>query len=175
MSSRIRSGGSFRAASSASLPLGTGRTRYPRSLSMPVSTWRLAGRSSTTRMLAVLATAFSPAAGPARTGCPAPLPGISGCMGGSCSRTVDDPKARTRPSSPDRGGVRAGKTRRACRKDSRAEEIEELLVFEAFGQAAQPLGHPRIMGFDLLDLRQQEVEIGPDDGFAHQMDQVLRQ
>ena len=32
---------------SASLPLGTGRTLYPRSLSMPASTWRLAGVSST--------------------------------------------------------------------------------------------------------------------------------
>ena len=36
-----------RAASSASLPPGTGRTLYPRSLSMPASTWRLAGVSST--------------------------------------------------------------------------------------------------------------------------------
>src|SRR5688572_25060215 len=53
MSSRIRSGGSCSAASSASLPLGTGRTLYPRSLSMPASTWRLAGVSSTIRMLAV--------------------------------------------------------------------------------------------------------------------------
>src|SRR4051812_47258584 len=52
MSSRIRSGGAFRAASSANLPPGTGRTLYPRSLSMPASTWRLAGVSSTTRMLA---------------------------------------------------------------------------------------------------------------------------
>src|SRR5438309_1739971 len=52
MSSRIRSGGSRRAASSASSPPGTGRTLYPRSLSMPASTWRLAGVSSTTRMSA---------------------------------------------------------------------------------------------------------------------------
>src|SRR4051794_40945 len=58
MSSRIRSGGSRRAARSASLPLGTGRTLYARSLSMPASTWRLAGGSSTTRML----TADPPAA-----------------------------------------------------------------------------------------------------------------
>src|SRR4051794_24245674 len=50
MSSRIRSGGSRRAARSASSPPGTGRTLYPRSLSMPASTWRLAGVSSTTRM-----------------------------------------------------------------------------------------------------------------------------
>src|SRR4051794_34692703 len=50
MSSRIKSGGSRPAASSASLPLGTGRTLYPRSLSMPASTWRLAGVTSTTRM-----------------------------------------------------------------------------------------------------------------------------
>src|SRR3954463_16363129 len=50
MSSRIRSGGSRRAAARASLPPGTGRTLYPRSLSMPASTWRLAGVSSTTRM-----------------------------------------------------------------------------------------------------------------------------
>src|SRR3954449_6901332 len=50
MSSRIRSGGSCRAARSASSPPGTGRTLYPRSLSMPASTWRLAGVSSTTRM-----------------------------------------------------------------------------------------------------------------------------
>src|SRR5687768_4890839 len=52
MSSRIRSGGSRCAAWSASLPLGTGRTLYPRSLSIPASTWRLAGVSSTIRMLA---------------------------------------------------------------------------------------------------------------------------
>src|SRR3954471_2920156 len=50
MSSRTRSGGSCCAARSASLPPGTGRTLYPRSLSMPASTWRLAGVSSTTRM-----------------------------------------------------------------------------------------------------------------------------
>src|SRR4051794_23482301 len=50
MSSRIRSGGSRRAADSANWPPGTGRTLYPRSLSMPASTWRLAGVSSTTRM-----------------------------------------------------------------------------------------------------------------------------
>src|SRR5437764_514970 len=50
MSSRIRSGGSRRAAARASRPPGTGRTLYPRSLSMPASTWRLAGVSSTTRM-----------------------------------------------------------------------------------------------------------------------------
>src|SRR3954447_6192025 len=56
MSSRIRSGGSRLAASSASLPPGTGRTLCPRSLSMPASTWRLAGVSSTTRMLAGLPT-----------------------------------------------------------------------------------------------------------------------
>src|SRR5437868_9782467 len=52
MSSRIRSGGSRRAAESASLPLGTGRTLYPRSLSMPARTCRFAGVSSTMRMLA---------------------------------------------------------------------------------------------------------------------------
>src|SRR4051812_41976839 len=50
MSNRIRSGGSRRAADSANWPPGTGRTLYPRSLSMPASTWRLAGVSSTTRM-----------------------------------------------------------------------------------------------------------------------------
>src|SRR5450432_140871 len=66
MSSRIKSGGSRCAASSASLPLGTGRTLYPRSLSMPASTWRLAGVSSTTKRLA---------------GCPAPLLGFSGFNG----------------------------------------------------------------------------------------------
>src|SRR5437868_3444058 len=82
MSSRIRSGGSRRAASSASLPLGTGRTLYPRSLSMPASTWRLAGVSSTTRMLA---------------GCSAPLFGFPGFTEGSCFRTVDD-----RTTSPNR-------------------------------------------------------------------------
>src|SRR4051795_10265578 len=62
MSSRIRSGGSRRAASSASLPPGTGRTLYPRFLSIPASTWRLAGVSSTTRMSA---------------GCPAPVLDVS--------------------------------------------------------------------------------------------------
>src|SRR3954453_17238293 len=78
ISSRIRSGGSRLAASSASLPPGTGRTLYPRSLSMPASTWRLAGVSSTTRMPA---------------GCPASRFGVSGINAGSCSRTVDDPTA----------------------------------------------------------------------------------
>src|SRR4051794_34165922 len=78
MSSRIRSGGSRRAASSASLPPGTGRTRYPRSLSMPASTWRLAGVSSTARMLA---------------GWAASRFGVSGINAGSRSRTVDDPTA----------------------------------------------------------------------------------
>src|SRR5688572_13915241 len=62
MSSRIKFGGSCRAASSASLPLGTGRTLYPRSLSMPAKTCKLVGVSSTTRMLA---------------GSPAPLLGFS--------------------------------------------------------------------------------------------------
>src|SRR5436305_1817245 len=73
MSSRIRSGGSRRAASSASLPPGTGRTLYPRSLSMPASTWRLAGVSSTTRMSA---------------GRPASFCGLSGFKAGSCCRAV---------------------------------------------------------------------------------------
>src|SRR3954452_8590330 len=57
MSSRIRSGGSRRAARNASSPPGTGRTLYPLSLSMPASTWRLAGVSSTTRMPAPCPTA----------------------------------------------------------------------------------------------------------------------
>src|SRR5215218_3349863 len=74
MSSRIRSGGSRRAAESASLPPGTGRTLYPRSLSMPASTWRLAGVSSTTRMLA---------------GCPTPRLGSSGFNGGPPTEEVE--------------------------------------------------------------------------------------
>src|SRR6476620_7662895 len=74
MSSRIRSGGSRCAASSASLPPGTGRTLYPRSLSMPDSTWRLAGVSSTTRMLA---------------GCRAALLGLGGSNGCSCAEYVE--------------------------------------------------------------------------------------
>src|SRR5688572_21968532 len=74
MSSRIRSGGSRWAASRASLPPGTGRTLYPRSLSMPASTWRLAGVSSTTRMLA---------------GCPAPRSGPSGLNGGPPTEEVE--------------------------------------------------------------------------------------
>src|SRR5215208_4937042 len=57
MSSRIRSGGSRRAARRASLPPGTGRTLYTRSLSIPASTCRLAGVSSTPRMLAEWPTA----------------------------------------------------------------------------------------------------------------------
>src|SRR6476659_3858802 len=56
MSSRIRSGGSRSAARIANLPPGAGRTLYPRSLSMPASTWRLAAVSSTIRMLAARAT-----------------------------------------------------------------------------------------------------------------------
>src|SRR5688572_14124598 len=72
MSSRIRSGGSCCAASRASLPLGTGRTLYPRSLSMPASTWRLAGVSSTIRMLA---------------GWPA-VSGVAISNGGSCAEKI---------------------------------------------------------------------------------------
>src|SRR4028119_1191313 len=88
MSSRIRSGGSRRAASNASLPPGTGRTLYPRSLSIPASTWRLAGVSSTTKMLA---------------GCPAPLFGFPGFTEGSCIRTMGDRTTpRTVPSAAAR-------------------------------------------------------------------------
>src|SRR5947209_20544464 len=75
MSSRIRSGGSRRAARSASSPPGTGRTLYPRSLSMPASTWRLAGVSSTTRM---------PAA------CPTPVLDFFGFNGGPGAEEVKE-------------------------------------------------------------------------------------
>src|SRR5438270_12614713 len=75
MSSRIKSGGSRRAASSASLPPGTGRTLYPRSLSMPASTWRLAGVSSTTRMPA---------------GCPAPALAFFGFNGGPPTEEIEE-------------------------------------------------------------------------------------
>src|SRR4051812_41004172 len=75
MSSRIRSGGSRRAARSASSPLGTGRTLYPRSLSMPASTWRLAGVSSTTRMPAT---------------CPTPVLDFSGFNGGPGAEEVKE-------------------------------------------------------------------------------------
>ena len=44
-----------------------------------------------------------------------------------------------------------------------------------FGQAPQPLGDAGIAGFNLLDLRQQLVQIRPDDGFTHRVDEVLRQ
>src|SRR3954469_18382226 len=111
MSSRIKSGGSRCAAASASLPLGTGRTLYPRSLSIPASTWRLAGVSSTIRMLAGCATlAF--------------LSGLVGFNGGSC-----------------------------------AEKVEQFLVLEPFGQAAQSLGNARIAGIDLLNSRKQLVKV----------------
>src|SRR5437868_8757118 len=111
MSSRIRSGGSRCAASSASLPPGTGRTLYPRSLSMPASTWRLAGVSSTTRMLA---------------GCPAQQLGFGGFNGGSG-----------------------------------AEEVEQHLVLEAFGQAPKPAGDGGVAAFPfhLLDLCEQLVQV----------------
>src|SRR3954471_5491013 len=99
MSSRIRSGGARRAARSASSPPGTGRTLYPRSLSMPANTWRLAGVSSTTGMLG---------------GCPAALSGGSGFKGGS-----------------------------------RAEQIEQFLVLEAFGQAAQSPSDAGVAGLQL--------------------------
>src|SRR3954449_3372508 len=75
MSSRIRSGGSRRAAARANLPPGTGRTLYPRSLSMPTRTWRLAGVSSTTRMLA---------------GCPAAGLDVSGFNGGPRGEEVEE-------------------------------------------------------------------------------------
>src|SRR5947208_2786624 len=75
MSSRIRSGGSRRAARSASSPPGTGRTLYPRSLSMPASTWRLAGVSSTTRMPA---------------GRPAPALAVSGFNGGPPTEQIEE-------------------------------------------------------------------------------------
>src|SRR3954447_25884140 len=75
MSSRIRSGGSCRAARSASSPPGTGRTLYPRSLSMPASTWRLAGVSSTTRMSAA---------------CPTPVLDVSGFNGGPRAEEVKE-------------------------------------------------------------------------------------
>src|SRR5687767_6867700 len=56
---------------------------------MPASTWRLAGVSSTIRMLA---------------GCPAPLSGFSGFIAGSCCGTVED---RTTPrSAPGEPGAR---------------------------------------------------------------------
>ena len=44
-----------------------------------------------------------------------------------------------------------------------------------FGQAAQPLGDAGIAGFNLLDLCQQLVQVRPDDGFTHRVDEVLRQ
>src|SRR5688572_9186020 len=122
MSSRIRSGGSRWAASSASLPLGTGRTLYPRSLSIPASTWRLAGVSSTTRML------------------PPPRSGCAGFKG-----------------------------------SSRAEQVQQLLILEGFREATQPPGDPGVVGFDIADLREQQVQVGRDDGFAHRVDERLRQ
>src|SRR4051812_17008259 len=115
MSRRIRSGGSFRAASSASLPPGTGRTLYPRSLSMPASTWRLAGVSSTIRIPA---------------DCPASLLGSSGFNAGSCPRTVDvrtaprstpgEPRARemTRAIHDPVAPIDPGRGRPPCRQDS---------------------------------------------------------
>lgn len=54
MSSKIKSGGSSAAATSASRPRGNDRTRYPRRLRMPSSSFRLAMVSSTTMMFVFL-------------------------------------------------------------------------------------------------------------------------
>src|ERR1700730_15844505 len=123
MSNRIRSGGSRRAAWSASLPLGTGRALYPRSLSIPDSTWRLVGASSTTRMLAGPATDFAwpvrpdttPAAAANETGAleatpfrqPASIPDFSSFMEGSLQERKN--LAQVLPGRVDQGasGIRS--------------------------------------------------------------------
>ena len=76
----------------------------------------------------------------------------------------------------DAGGS-AGATLRLLRIQwglPRAEEIEKFLVLEALGQAAQLPGDAGVAGFDLLDPRQQLVQVRRDDGFAHRVDEVSR-
>src|ERR1700685_133380 len=60
-------------------------------------------------------------------------------------------------------------------RDVRTKEIEKLLIFETLRQRSKHSCDVRSGGFDNFDICQQLIEIGPDDGFAHQMDQVLRQ
>ena len=75
---------------------------------------------------------------------------------------------------PGRRAVDPGRTRAARARETRAEEAEELLVFELFGQASQPASDLGIGGLDLLDPREQLIQIRTDDGFAHQIDELRR-
>src|ERR1035437_9271738 len=54
----------------------------------------------------------------------------------------------------------------------RAQKVEKLLVLKGFGQPEQGLSDRRITGVAFLDLRDQLVEICPDDGFTHREDEV---
>src|SRR5688572_24616065 len=101
-------------------------------------------------------------------------------MKGPHDRTMNDPTTgRGTPGRPSATRIRVppstrdgDESRGNWRGDARAEEIEELLVFELFGEGPQAVGGAGITDFHLADPRQQLVQIRPDDGLAHLVDQV---